>query len=405
MVRFALSEAWNPEQVPAVDDMEAAFLRQIGALHAHGAFRAGRGGWSAERAIRTAPRSLDPLARDEGPAGWSVPQVLNFLLLREIPRRARAAVVATVRDEALGLVEWVAHYRVLGFERIFVYTNHNSDGTDALLDCLAGHGLLRVIHNEIDLKYSPQRKAYAHALQCLPDLYECAWAFFVDADEFYVPASGWSIDGLLDGAERAFPVHPPAGVLVDWRWYVSGARFEFGPGLVQERFRHFQPHGGFKSLVRLGEAVSMRQVHYPEPSPGGFLVDSDMTPLGKGDIWAKPPSSGQGGYLNHYWSKSFEEFSIKKARGDTLAANAHGEWARTFDQFFSWNGAETADNLAPSPEALLRRVAAEHDRIMALPEVAWHVAQARARLPEMLARFEPAGGLRHIYDTLRQRTA
>ena len=42
---------------------------------------------------------------------------------------------------------------------------------------------------------------------------------------------------------------------------------------------------------------------------------------------------------------------------------------------------------------------------MALPEVAWHVAQARARLPEMLARFEPAGGLRHIYDTLRQRTA
>ena len=38
-----------------------------------------------------------------------------------------------MRDEGLVILEWVAHYRALGFDTIVVYTNDNTDGSDDLL--------------------------------------------------------------------------------------------------------------------------------------------------------------------------------------------------------------------------------------------------------------------------------
>jgi len=73
-----------------------------------------------------------------------------------------------------------------------------------------------------------------------------------------------------------------------------------------------------KSLVRLRGIFSMYRIHFPEMAPGGFLIRSDFTLLEKALCWNKKKlapvfASGQ---LNHYWSKSFEEFSIKKLRGN-----------------------------------------------------------------------------------------
>ena len=401
LVAFALSDRpAAPEIVPGTA-LEAALLAQIGALHGLEAYRARHGAWPDELMPRLAGRVFDGLAEDRGPEGWSAVQWLNALLLRTIAPRSTVAVVATMRDEALGLVEWVAHYRALGIGRIFVYTNDNMDGTDGLLACLAGHGLVRLIRNDVDLRHSPQRKAYAHALQALPDLWDSEWAFFIDADEFLVPPEGQDVPGWIAGLDARTLTRPPSGVVFDWRWYVSGGRFGFEPGLVLRRFQHVRPHGGFKSLVRLADTVSMRQVHYPEVVAGGVLVDTDLREVPEAAVWRKPPASGAGGWINHYWGKSFEEFSIKKARGDTLAAYHHSEWARDFGLFVTWDGPETAATHAPPPAGLVGRVAAEHGRIMALSGVRERVAAAEAALPGMLARFDAVGELRRIYDSLR----
>ena len=45
---------------------------------------------------------------------------------------AEKVIVACMRDEALFVVEWVAHHLAVGFDRIIVYTNDCSDGTDRL---------------------------------------------------------------------------------------------------------------------------------------------------------------------------------------------------------------------------------------------------------------------------------
>jgi hypothetical protein len=56
-------------------------------------------------------------------------QAINLLLLRRLHPTKNAAIVVTMRDEGLGLLEWVAFCRAIGIPDIFVYSNDNADGS------------------------------------------------------------------------------------------------------------------------------------------------------------------------------------------------------------------------------------------------------------------------------------
>ena len=83
----------------------------------------------------------------------------------------KAAVVTIMRDEGLVILEWVAHYRALGFDTLFVYTNDNIDGSDALLLALHDAGIIRLIWNAVPPDHSAQFKAYRHAFWHNADLW------------------------------------------------------------------------------------------------------------------------------------------------------------------------------------------------------------------------------------------
>ena len=52
--------------------------------------------------------------------------------------KAEKIIVACMRNEALFLVEWVAHHLAVGFDRIIVFTNDCDDGTDVMLQAMSG---------------------------------------------------------------------------------------------------------------------------------------------------------------------------------------------------------------------------------------------------------------------------
>jgi hypothetical protein len=60
-------------------------------------------------------------------------QWLNVLMLGRIVPGRRVAVVGTMRDDGIYTLEWIAHYRALGFEHLVIYTNDNADGSEVLL--------------------------------------------------------------------------------------------------------------------------------------------------------------------------------------------------------------------------------------------------------------------------------
>jgi len=390
MVRHALAAEGDAAAL-GLPPLDAALMRVA----------ADRSGTDVPPPSRIGPE-LDLIGQPDAPSVWTAARWLAFLRLHPIPPSRRAAVVVTMRDDGLSALEWIAHYRVLGFEHIFVYSNDNADGSEALLRRLAAHGVITFIENVIGPDCHPQRKAFAHALFLLPALRAYEWVFFLDSDEFFIPPPDLQpeIGAVLDRVAQRFPDHPPAAICYNWRWYVGGWRYAWAPGLLLNRFRHAIDDMLLKSLVRLSAVTSMVRLHGPLVVPGEHLALSDLSLLDPDEIFSLPRPVYEGGQLNHYWVKSFEEFSIKKARGDALSLERN-DYARGFVDFFSRNERETPENFLPPPPLLVARVRAEMDRLRALPGIARHLRDIRDRLPAMLARFDSAGGLAHLYTASR----
>ncbi|MGP0074270.1 MAG: glycosyltransferase family 2 protein [Bryobacteraceae bacterium] len=312
---------------------------------------------------------FDFIANLDGIPGWTIPQFLNFLVIGQIRPTRHAAVVGTMRDDGIYALEWIAYYLALGFEHIFIYTNDNADGSEALLRVLAERKIITLIESETSGEVGPEAKAYEHSLQFLHHLRDFEWVFYADSDEYFVPASrfGNSVLKVLAMLEEKFPDRLPSAICYPWLWFISDMAFAREPGLLIERFQHARHHWITKSLVRPRDIVSMRHEHFPDVKHGGFLVDSALAPLpfDVRDQWKGHNPQYAGGRINHYWPKSFEEFAIKKARGQAIKLKEN-LYDRPFELFFAWNGYASKDNHYPISPVILQRV---RKKIEALKEI------------------------------------
>lgn len=222
------------------------------------------------------------------------------------PVGAKLGLVGIVRNEAPYLIEWIAHHRALGFDRIVIYDNNSNDASWRILRRLAKAGEIDAVYWHVGSHVHKQASAYNHALARLRDGPE--WCLFADLDEFLMLDDGVSIDAIL-------PSDPTIGaVALAWRVFGSAGLRNRDLGLTIERFTKADRsnEGTIKSLVR-PRAVAYMGVHFPRLSPGSRLVD----PLGNTvppRNPAVPPLQGPA-RLHHYCTRSWEEFECKRARG------------------------------------------------------------------------------------------
>jgi hypothetical protein len=294
---------------------------------------------------------LDGLAA--GDPSWAAARAETLAALRAIRPVRKLAVLCMARDEAPYLPEFIAHYRAIGAERIFIYSNDNSDGTDALLRWFAGAAPVMPIFTTAAKGVNIQRKNYEHALLMLPELRLFEWVALVDADEFLRPAArfGHRLTEMLDAA-------PPDtdAILFPWRWRLWDRAFARAPGLLAERYPHAAIHNSFKPVFRPARVTSLRDIHAPRLEAGGIFRDTAFAPIAGGKLWApNSPKTDEGGWIDHYWAKSFEEFLVKKRRGDSLAS-ADGAFQRDLSLFFTWTAPLTPETLMPVSAAMIEAV-------------------------------------------------
>ena len=72
----------------------------------------------------------------------------------------KTQLISCVKDEAVFMLEWVAHHHLLGFDDICIYTNDCTDGTVALLSALEDAGYCRRFDNPVGEKSFAQPTAY-----------------------------------------------------------------------------------------------------------------------------------------------------------------------------------------------------------------------------------------------------
>jgi hypothetical protein len=141
-------------------------------------------------------------------------------------------------------------------------------------------------------------------------------------------------------------------------------------------------------------------LHFPEVRQDGIFLDSNLDQIEDKNLWNFTTPNYLGGRINHYWHKSFEEFALKKRRGDALSSNARNEYSRDFKLYFDWNAEESEENLDVPPPSLLRRIKAEVAYLHSLPGVSEIELAIESKFPSILESFENVGGLRTIFDEL-----
>lgn len=393
LAAFAVEETKAPV---AIDSMEEMFLECIQETK-----RMLRGGPPRRVPHRMIGTETDFLSDRGGVATWIPAQCLCHILLGLIEPRRSSVVVSSMRDDGIYILEWIAHYLAIGFQHFIIYTNDNSDGSEELLRILAAHGIITLIESETSGEEPPEGKAFGHAVQVLHDLRDYEWALFVDSDEYFVPAHqyNYSVAQVLSAVRRQFEVEPPAAICYDWLWFVSGMTFARRPGLLLERFQHARTHHLTKSLVRVADVTSMRRDHFPEVKKNCRIVDSTFRPVDLKTIFHRTPRY-EGGRVNHYWARSFEEFAVKKARGATLKLETN-LYDRPYSTFFAWNGMESSGNHFPPDRTLLWREKWQIAELKKLEGVSAISERLDRNFPDLVRRAAGEANLREIYEQAR----
>jgi hypothetical protein len=147
----------------------------------------------------------------------------------------------------------------------------------------------------------------------------------------------------------------------------------------------------------------MRRLHFPDLRRPNFLVDASLEPISGSEepehVWkfSDGPMVYACGAIRHYWCKSFQEFAVKKHRGDSLNMTEN-VYSREFRSFFEWNGPEAENLYDPVDPLLLGAVERELADLIELPGVADLNRQISEDFVRLLEPFGGDAGLQKIYD-------
>jgi glycosyltransferase involved in cell wall biosynthesis len=193
------------------------------------------------------------------------------------------------KNEAPYLAEWLAFYQAQGVTRIIVF-DHGS--TDEYREVLARFPEVEL--RQAELTNQAQNNAYNQVLA------ECStpWLAGLDIDEFLFWPGQPSFLPYLEGIDQ----EGTAGLILPWRQMQSRDETK-PPGLVIENFRWRRIRGprpgAIKLLVRPVGVERYLTSHRAIARPWWTFRKDDHL------------------HLNHYFSKSREEFERKRHKGGT----------------------------------------------------------------------------------------
>ena len=307
----------------------------------------------------------------------------------------RITAVTCVKNEGPFLLEWVAYNRAIGVTDFLFYSNDCSDGTDRLLDALAGHGIVAHLPNPAtNRNYQMQalKAARRHPLVRRAD-----WVWVADVDEFLnVHAGDHTIPALIDACGD------PQAISLTFQFMANGGveRFEDRPVIAQFTRTHDPDIWGVdtaievKTLVRRDFPVDYYGAHRPfhddaRAQPRWTDGGGRSVPLpfrrcaNKRRIRAFPAKGARRhATLNHYALRSLDSYLVKNDRGDVNREN------RAFDDTYwrlrndgGWHD-DSIGRMLPALEDEIARLKAL-DGIAALHDAA--VAAHRARCAALMA--------------------
>ena len=299
------------------------------------------------------------------------------LSLRAPGAPGTVTLVTTVKNEAPFIVDWLAWHRAMGADRVLIYSNDCTDGTEELLRALSAEGVIEHRNND---GYRATGRTPQHSVLAAADddpvVKSADWTAFADVDEYINVKVG---SGRF---EDLFAACPGANMIsMTWRLFGNADIHRFDDRPVFEQFNRCAPElcrkphqaWGFKTLFRNLGIFRKLGVHRPKglhSQLAGHVrwVNGSGRPMPVAMFrngWRS--TSETYGYdivqLNHYAVRSAESFLVKRERG---RAN-HVARDQGLNYWFRMNNNAEAGGVNP---AMRPAFEAEKARLLSLPGVA-----------------------------------
>ena len=241
-------------------------------------------------------------------------------------RTGYLSIATIIRNEAPYLAEWLEFHRMLGVEHVYLYDNDSIDDSSAVISHFAQDDFVTVTPWPFPWNKTGepagQHRAFAHALSTFGGGWR--WMAMIDVDEFLFPVAGDSLVSTLSAYEDL-----PA-LAIPWTMFGSSGHRLRPSGLVIENYVKRSPKlEKPKSIVDPAGVSSIRSAHLFDLDMGPEMgFDEQRRVVDRNSCVLDPVSNVF--RLNHYFTRSEQEFSAKvahwRARGrDTTKLEALAE--------------------------------------------------------------------------------
>lgn len=257
----------------------------------------------------------------------------------------KAVLLSSFRNEAPFVLEFVAHHKVIGFDRIVIASNDCTDGTAEILDALDEMGVICHVPCKPPPKSVPQAFAYAQIRRKVP-VDRAEWLMILDADELLnIHAGTGRLSDLIEAQEPGTDL-----VLVNWACFGNSGHDRWTDALSSQRFVHrlrtLNGNGLVKSLIR---APGQWQ-HLSNHHPYGHKAGGSLKIAFAGGLWSQEVPAEQVAFgtfrsvtpkvgsfrvaqINHYATRTEDSFDLRRQRGRGAARQGKANDRHNDDYF------------------------------------------------------------------------
>lgn len=226
------------------------------------------------------------------------------------------SIAAIIKNEDY-IIEWVEYHLMVGVQHFYIYDNESTNGLERKLHKYIQDGIVTYIY--WPGKYQ-QMPVYKHAVSHFQ--YKTKWLAIIDGDEYIVPVEkDRLIPQILDDIDAKCLTLPRnysvGGVSLQWRTYGTCGHKTKCPGLIFENYRYraeddhkYSTH--IKTVCNPRVVVDITDPHFVKYIPDYFTVSENCSTINGSTFYDAACKKLR---LNHYRSKSEEEFLEKNRRG------------------------------------------------------------------------------------------
>jgi len=238
-----------------------------------------------------------------------------FLLTNWRKFKYELSIAAIVKNEGPYIREWLEYHRIVGVEHFYLYDNESTDNLKDILQPYIEKGIVTYTWFPGILK---QKAANNDAIKRFK--FETKWMAIIDIDEFIVPVHNASILEALDEIKTNLKKRMLLSLKVHWIWYGYSEHKAKPAGLVIENYTKSAGMDTsldpiIKSIVNPRTIIEYH-CHHGEHFFGidgvneaGIKIRSYVAPGHMAEEWCRHIR------INHYYTKSYEEFTDKIKRG------------------------------------------------------------------------------------------